>query len=178
MDLLRQPEWHDFGPTYASQQLAKQGVNVSDETLRRWMIGAGIWKPNTRTSQTVHAWRARRSGFGELVQWDTSTHDWLEGRGPVRYLVRMIDDATSWSWGRFVEHDSTPFNMAVLWEYIDQNGRMVDVYTDRAAMFTVSPRLTQFERGLRELGIGCIRRVRRKPKAASNAASAPIRTTL
>ena len=44
--------------TYASQQLAKQGVNVSDETLRRWMIGAGIWKPNTRTRQTVHAWRA------------------------------------------------------------------------------------------------------------------------
>ena len=62
MALLREPEWHDFGPTYASQQLAKQGVNVSDETLRRWMIGAEIWKPNTRTSQTVHAWRARRSG--------------------------------------------------------------------------------------------------------------------
>ncbi len=167
--LLHQPEWHDFGPTYASQQLAKQGVNVSDETLRRWMTGAGIWKPKTRTSQTVHAWRARRSGFGELVQWDTSTHDWLEGRGPVRYLVRMIDDATSWSWGRFVEHDSTPFNMAVLWEYIDQNGRMVDVYTDRAAMFMVTPRageskterqaadrLTQLGRGLRELGIGWI----------------------
>jgi hypothetical protein len=28
-----------------------------------------------------------RSGFGELVQWDTSEHDWLEGRGPVRYLM-------------------------------------------------------------------------------------------
>ena len=70
MALLHQPEWHDFGPTYASQQLAKQGVNVSDETFRRWMMGAGIWKPNTRTSQTVHAWRVRRSGFGELVQWD------------------------------------------------------------------------------------------------------------
>jgi len=41
-----------------------------------------------------------------LVQWDTSEHDWLEGRGPVRYLVRMIDDATSWSWGRFVERDA------------------------------------------------------------------------
>ena len=48
------------------------------------MMGAGIWKPNTRTSQTVHAWRALLSGFGELVQWDTSTHDWLEGKGPVR----------------------------------------------------------------------------------------------
>jgi hypothetical protein len=34
-----------------------------------------------------------------------------------RYLVRLIDDATSWSWGRFFERDATVFNMAVLWEY-------------------------------------------------------------
>ncbi len=102
-------------------------------------------------------------------QWDTSEHDWLEGRGPVRYLVRMIDDATSWSWGRFVESDSTPHNMAVLWEYLEKNGRMVDVYTDRDSMFAVPPRageskeqqrqadrLTQLGRALRELGIGSI----------------------
>ena len=73
-------------------------------------------QPRSRRRQLGRCWRPRRSGFGELVQWDTSTHDWLEGRGPVRYLVRLIDDATSWSWGRFVERDSTPFNMAVLWE--------------------------------------------------------------
>ena len=79
--------------------------------------------------QEVHSWRPRRSAFGELVQWDTSEHDWLEGRGQVRYLVRMIDDATSWSWGRFVERDATPHNMGVLWEYLEKNGRMVDVYT-------------------------------------------------
>ena len=95
--------------------------------------------------QEVHGWRPRRSGFGELVQWDTSEHDWLEGRGPVRYLVRMIDDATSWSWGRFVERDATPFNMAVLWEYLEKNGRMVDVYTDRDSMFTVPPRAGESE---------------------------------
>jgi len=29
------------------------------------------------------------------VQWDTSTHDWLEGRGETMYLISMIDDATS-----------------------------------------------------------------------------------
>ena len=87
----------------------------------------------------------------------------------MRYLVRMIDDATSWSWGRFVERDATPHNMGVLWEYLEKNGRMVDVYTDRDSMFTVPPRageskekqreadrLTQIGRGLRELGIGWI----------------------
>jgi len=168
--VLRKPEWHDFGPTFAAEQLAKHHrIEVGKETLRGWMTGAGMWKPGSRRIEAVHGWRPRRSGFGELVQWDTSEHDWLEGRGPVRYLVRMIDDATSWSWGRFVESDATPFNMAVLWEYIEKNGRMVDVYTDRDSMFTVprrkreseserqaADRLTQLGRSLRELGIGSI----------------------
>jgi len=170
LDILKQPEWHDFGPTFASEQLAQRhGVEVSDETLRGWMIDAGLWKIRRRKTEPVHCWRPRRSGFGELVQWDTSEHDWLEGRGPVRYLVQMIDDATSWSWGRFVERDATPHNMAVLWEYLEKNGRMVEVYTDRDSMFTTAPhagenqtertsadRLTQIGRGLRELGIGWI----------------------
>src|SRR5258708_13825438 len=141
IELVQQPDWQDFGPTFASEQLAKgHGIQVSEETLRRWMIEAGMWRSRPRKLEPVHCWRARRSGFGELVQWDTSEHDWLEGRGPVRYLVKLIDDATSWSWGRFVGRDATPFNMAVLWEYIEKNGRMVDVYTDRDSLFTVTPR--------------------------------------
>jgi hypothetical protein len=92
----------------------------------------------------------------------------LEGRGePVRYLVRLIDDATSRSWGRFVKRDGTRENMGVLWEYIEKFGRMVDTYTDRDSMFTVArrageteqqrlaaDRLTQIGRALRELGMG------------------------
>jgi transposase len=164
--ILKQPDWHDFGPTFAAEQLGKRHqIQVGKETLRGWMIEAGMWQSQSRQLEAVHPWRARRSGFGELVQWDTSEHDWLEGRGPVRYLVRMIDDATSWSWGRFVERDATPQNMGVLWEYLERNGRMVDVYTDRDSMFAVPPRpgenpdperLTQLGRALRELGIGSI----------------------
>ena len=168
--ILKKPEWHDFGPTFAAEQLAKRHqIHVGKETLRGWMIEAGLWKNKVQTIEDVHVWRQRRSSFGELVQWDTSDHDWLEGRGPVRYLVRMIDDATSWSWGRFVASDATPQNMGVLWEYLEKNGRMVDVYTDRDSMFTVAPRpgeskeqqreadrLTQLGRALRELGIGSI----------------------
>jgi transposase len=170
MKILTQPDWHDFGPTFAAEQLAKRyQIQVGKETLRGWMREAGLWKSKSRRLEQVHGWRPRRSAFGELVQWDTSEHDWLEGRGGVRYLVRMIDDATSWSWGRFVERDATPHNMGVLWEYLEKNGRMVDVYTDRDSMFSVTPRageseqeriaadrLTQIGRGLRELGIGWI----------------------
>ena len=171
LELLKQPEWHDFGPTFASEQLAKRhNLKVSKETVRGWMVAEGLWKAQSRKLREPHFWRARRSGYGELVQWDTSNHDWLEGRGEaVRYLVRLIDDATSQSEGSFVQHDGTRENMGVLWQYVERKGRMVDVYTDRASMFMVTPRakesaeqrqaadrLTQIGRGLRELGIGWI----------------------
>jgi hypothetical protein len=48
------------------------------------MIEAGLWKNRVRKTEPIHGWRPRRSGFGKLVQWDTSEHDWLEGRVPVR----------------------------------------------------------------------------------------------
>jgi len=171
LGILQQPEWHDFGPTFASEQLSKQhGLEVSKETLRKWMMGAGLWKSRPRKVRKKHCWRERRSCCGELVQWDTSTHDWIEGRGTgVRYLVRLMDDATSRSWGRFVPRDGTRENMGVLWEYIERNGRPAEVYTDRHVMFAVpvrtgeseqqrreADRLTQLGRALRELGIGWI----------------------
>src|ERR1700678_915155 len=171
IELLKRPEWHDFGATFSIEQLdQRHSIQVSKETVRGWMVAEGLWKALPRKLGEKHFWRARRSGYGELVQWDTSNHDWLEGRGePVRYLVRMIDDATSRSEGRFVQHDGTRENMGVLWQYVERRGRMVDVYTDRAAMFMVTPRagesvqqrqeadrLTQIGRGLRELGIGWI----------------------
>jgi transposase len=171
VELLKQPEWHDFGPTFASEQLAKRhDIRVSKETVRGWMVAAGLWKAQSRKLGETHFWRPRRSGYGELVQWDTSNHDWLEGRGEaVRYLVKWIDDATSRSGGRFVLHDGTRENMGVLWQYVEGNGRMVDLYTDRAGIFMVAPRakesaqqrqeadrLTQFGRALREVGIGWI----------------------
>lgn len=171
MEIVKSPDWHDFKPTFASEQLAKRHqIQASKETVRQWMIAEGIWQSKGRKLREVHAWRPRRSHYGELVQWDTSDHDWLEGRGePVHHLVRMIDDATSRSWGRFVQSDGTRQNMGVLWEYVERFGRAVDYYTDRDSMFTVAPRpgeskeeqrkadrLTQIGRALRELGIGWI----------------------
>jgi hypothetical protein len=74
--VLRQPDWHDFGPTFASEQLAKRyRIQVSKETVRAWMIAEGLWQRHPRAVGVVHEWRPRRSAYGELVQWDTSDHD-------------------------------------------------------------------------------------------------------
>src|SRR5580692_5111855 len=62
LEMLRQPDWHDFGPTFAAEQLAKRhGITVSKETLRAWMVTAGLWKSRSRKLDEVHVWRPRRS---------------------------------------------------------------------------------------------------------------------
>jgi hypothetical protein len=67
--ILAKPDWHDFGPTFAAEQLAKHHrILVGKETLRKWMTEAGMWEPGSRRIQAVHGRRPRRSGFGELVQ--------------------------------------------------------------------------------------------------------------
>jgi hypothetical protein len=160
-------EYGDFGPTLAAEYLAKQhGVHLSKETVRQILLGAGVWKRKRRRVEEVHVWRARRACRGELVQWDTSEHDWLEGRGPKLYLIAMIDDSTSLATAHFAAQDTTAENFRLLASYLERWGRPVEFYTDKDSMFTVSrPRqeaedeawpeaLTQIGRALRELGIG------------------------
>lgn len=80
----------------------------------------------------------------------------------------MIDDATSELTARFAAHDSTEENMRLLKQYLEQHGRPVEFYTDKASLFQInrplhynkhlpeSPAKTQIGRALEELGIGWI----------------------
>jgi transposase len=168
MELLADPKLSDYGPTLASHYLAKKhDIQVSKETLRQWMMRAGRHRARRQRVREIHSWRPRRERFGELVQWDTSEHDWLEGRGEKIYLITMIDDATSRLFARFVRHDSTEENMAVLRQYLKRYGRPVAFYTDKASLFHTTPKKnhpireeppapTQIGRALQELGIGWI----------------------
>ena len=67
-------DFPDFGPTFAAEKLAERGLEVSAETLRRWLLAAGLWQPQRRR-QRHRSRRPRRACFGELVQMDTSIHD-------------------------------------------------------------------------------------------------------
>ena len=168
IEILKRDVYQGFGPTLASEYLAKKHqLGVSKETVRKWMREAGLWRSRQRRIEDVHMWRTRRERWGELIQWDTSEHDWLEGRGEKIYLVKMIDDATSRLWARFVRSDSTAENMGVLEAYLHRFGRPLEVYTDKASIFVTTPKKnhpvreaplppTQIGRALRELGIGWI----------------------
>jgi DNA-binding Lrp family transcriptional regulator len=168
--ILSMPVYKGFGPTFAAEQLVERhGIDASKETVRKWMIGGNLWRVKKENVKQVHVWRPRRSRFGELVQWDTSEHDWLEGRGEKLYLIAMIDDATSRLLARFVRHDSTAENMKLLWSYLEKFGRPLSFYTDKASLFQTAEKRkrdepgvekdavemppTQIGRALRELGI-------------------------
>lgn len=177
--ILRAATYRGFGPTLASEHLARDhGVQLGRESLRGLMTAAGLWRPRSRRQGAVHLWRPRRERFGELVQWDTSTHDWLEGRGPDLKLIHLIDDATSDLMARFVVHDGTRENLGMLESWIKSFGRMVAVYPDRGSLFQVAPKqrrddlagnnasaagVTQIGRALEELGIELI--LARSPQA-------------
>ena len=166
---LSKPLYADFGPTLAAEYLQQRhGIHVGRETLRGWMAAAGLWKPRRRKPGRAHLWRPRRRCRGELVQWDTSEHDWLEGRGEKLYLIGMIDDASSELLARFVRHDSSAENRRLLKTYLEKNGRPAAFYTDRASLFVNTPKNsagedpktlppTQIGRALEELGIESIR---------------------
>jgi hypothetical protein len=134
MRILSQEVYRGFGPTLASEYLAqKHRITIGREALRQLMRDAGLWRSRERRVEDIHQWRPRRSSRGELVQWDTSEHDWLEGRSEKLYLIHMIDDATSELLARFVRSDSTEENMRLLWSYLERHGRPLAFYTDKAS---------------------------------------------
>jgi hypothetical protein len=149
VEILGQELYRGFGPTLASEYLSKRhDIDVSRETVRAWMIEAKLWRANKQRIDKIHEWRARRSRWGELVQWDTSEHEWLEKRGEKLYLISMIDDATSRLHARFVRHDSTEENLRLLWSYLEQNGRPLSFYTDKAALFQTAPKIARDRKAL------------------------------
>jgi hypothetical protein len=53
--------YSDFGPTPAAEKLAElHGIHLARETLRQWMIAAGLWKDRRARLKPVHQPRYRR----------------------------------------------------------------------------------------------------------------------
>ena len=159
---LYRKDYPDFGPTFAAEKLAERGLEVSPDTLRRWLLAEGLWQSRRRRDQH-RSRRPRRSCFGELVQMDTSVHDWTEGRGQDMVLLHMIDDATSRLLARFYDADTVLNHMDLLRRWLQAHGRPVALYTDRHSIFApqdkgnpLADAETQFGRALRELGIELI----------------------
>jgi transposase len=152
----------DFGPTLACEKLRERhGVKIGTETVRRLMADAGLWVPRKLRPPKVYQPRNRRHCVGELVQIDGSEHAWFEDRAPKCTLLVYVDDATS----RLLQLHFTPSESTFSYfeatrAYLEQHGKPVSFYSDKASVFRVNHKHatggdghTQFGRALFELNI-------------------------
>jgi hypothetical protein len=162
---LYRAQYKDFGPTLASEKLLERDrIQISDETLRGWLIEAGDWQ-RIRKKRKHRQWRERKPHYGEMVQMDGSHHEWFEGRGPECVLMGYIDDATGEVFGRFYGYEGTMPAMESFKLYIRKHGLPLKVYLDKHSTYksTAKPSiedelndvepLSEFERALKELGV-------------------------
>jgi Helix-turn-helix domain len=164
----------DYGPTLAAESLAAEGLLVPAQTLRRWLLDAGLWARHRR--RKLHRRRRpRREHPGELLQMDGSHHDWFEGRRPEAVLMVMIDDATGRIYARFFEEETLAAAFETFERYATQYGVPQALYVDRFSIYrsdrepTAAEILagkepqTQFGRAMQELDVRLI--LARSPQA-------------
>lgn len=165
---LYRTKYAGFGPTLAVEKLSeREGLFLSDETLRLWLKAEGIAYPKRR-KRAHRRWRERKRHRGEMVQMDGSHHHWLEDRGPKFVLMGWIDDANGEVFGRFYEYEGTYPAMDSFKRYIKRYGLPMSVYVDRHSTYKTTGKatleqeleglgpLSQFERALGEMGVEVI----------------------
>ncbi|MFA5846247.1 MAG: ISNCY family transposase [Thermodesulfovibrionales bacterium] len=167
IELYRQ-RYKGFGPTLTSEKLSEiDGIDISDETVRNWLIEEGEWKRGHKR-KTYRQWRERKAHCGEMLQIDGSHHDWFEGRGAACVLMGYIDDATGRAYCRFYGYEGTIPAMDSFKRYIKRYGIPVSAYMDKHTTYKspakqtveeeiegIEP-LSEFGRALRELGVELI----------------------
>lgn len=167
-------QYGDYGPTLAAESLAAECLVVPAQTLRRWLLEAGLWARHRR--RKVHRRRRpRREHEGELLQMDGSHHDWFEGRRPEAVLMVIIDDATGRIYARFFEEETLAAAFEIFQRYVLRQGLPRALYVDRASIYrsdrepTSAEMLagkepkTQFGRAMEELDVRLI--LARSPQA-------------
>lgn len=165
---LYRTQYPDFGPTLAAEKLEERdGLKINHETLRLWLIEAGLWQ--TRKKKQKHlSCRRRKAHFGELVQLDGSDHLWFEDRGARCFLLNMVDDATGTTLSLLATGETTLGVMLLLEMWVKKHGIPRALYVDLRTVYVTDreptveeqllglPALTQFGRACHKLGIAII----------------------
>lgn len=142
-----------WGPTFAAEKIVEMGHDVDHETLRRWLLAAGLWK-RARKRKPYRRRRERKEHFGELVQIDGSPYDWL-GTGREIWLMDLVDDATGKGLFRLFEHETTEAAMVVTRQWVKRYGVPCALYSDRHTIYHTDREasLDELERGERPLTV-------------------------
>jgi len=113
----------------------RERIFISRETVRGILLEKGSYEKKKRYPKH-RSFREPMPKEGMMLQFDTSDHEWLQGRGPKIKLIGGIDDATKdVPWAKFAYQDSVEENMATSKEIIKRKGIPLSLYVDKDSKF-------------------------------------------
>ena len=166
---LRRGVYSGFNDRHFTQELRdNEKIDLGRETVRRMLREACIASVHPVKKRKHRLRRQPKDQLGEMLQGDSSPHDWLEGRGPWLDLVHFIDDATNVEWADFFPEETTKAYFTVMLEILKSHGIPRSIYIDKHSVFRVNRDqtveeqlsgkrpLTTFGRAMEELGVRMI----------------------
>ena len=135
-----------FGPTLAAEKLVEEDQlePISRETLRLWLLEAGLWQRHRRRGP-YRKWREPKHHFGELVQMDGSHHPWFGEEHNSSCLMNLVDDATGITLAVMSEQETTEAAMRILWAWIEAYGIPLALYCDQKNVYLSDRQPTEEE---------------------------------
>ena len=131
---LMRVKYAGFNDKHFTEKLVEvEKIQVSRATVQRLLRAAGIGAARKRRPPKHRRRRDRKPQAGQMILWDGSRHDWLEGRGPMLCLMGAIDDATSemLPGAYFVEQECAEGYLRVLLAIAREKGLPWSAYMDR-----------------------------------------------
>ena len=113
-------------------------IKVSDSFIYNLLTLNGIESPHKykTKNKNTHPPRERKENAGELIQVDTSKHQWFYGNPNYYYLHGGIDDCTGKVTSCFFQKQETTFGyQIILKETIEDYGIPECLYTDYRTVF-------------------------------------------
>lgn len=165
---LRRETYEGFNDRHFQEKLELEGIRMGRETVRKVLRGAGIEATVKKKRPKHRRRRERKERRGEMIQGDSSDHDWLEGRGPRLDLVHWVDDATGTEWADFFLQETTEGYFRTFRQILEEHGIPRSIYIDKHSVFRVNRDqtkeeqlenrrpLTTFGRAMEELGVRVI----------------------
>ncbi|MEW6686472.1 MAG: DDE-type integrase/transposase/recombinase [Candidatus Edwardsbacteria bacterium] len=173
-------QYPDFNNCHLADLFTEEtGKKISHNTVRNIFIEQNLYQPRFKKHRPRK--RFEMQSFGQLIQLDTSEHQWIPTVEKELPLIVAIDDFSRDPLIAFIfEHDTTWNNMKVVRLLIERYGLPEAIYTDNDSIFKYirsddplhvkyhkdqEDVTTQFERALEEIGITLIRHKPFQPQA-------------
>lgn len=152
---IYQTEYQDVNFAYFRTCLKEfHDIKISMPTLAKIMRNYGVYSPETRKKKRLFKSkrpRIRRECEGDMIQIDGTPYAWFYKSGDnKRYcLTGAIDDATGKITGLYMtEYECLYGYLEILKQTCENYGVPREIYSDRAAIFCVTPKQ---KRGHKEL---------------------------